>query len=99
MSAACCDQPPVHIVVWCRSESNLLSHWCDSAIDDIHDIEPGYVRLRTGDVLLLLGLLVQMMTLLRRCCRCRRLLHSRLHRAATALVVQAGQRGDLCGPL
>ena len=64
MSATCCDQPPVHIVVWCRSEANLLSHWCDSAIDDVHDIEPGYVRLRTGDVLLL-GLLVQLMTLLR----------------------------------
>ena len=65
MSPTCCDQPPVHIVVWRGSEANLLSHWCDSAIDDIHDIEPGYVRLRTGDDLLLLGLLVQLMTLLR----------------------------------
>ena len=65
MCATCCDQPPVHIVVWCRSEANLLSHWCDSTIDDIHDIEPGYVRLRARDILLLLGLLVQLMTLLR----------------------------------
>ena len=65
VGATCSDQPPVHVVVRRRSEANLLGHWCDSAIDDVHDIEPGYVGLRPGDVLLL-GLLVQVMTLLRR---------------------------------
>ena len=65
LSATCCDQPPVHVVVWCRSVANLLSRWCDSAIDDIHDIEPGYVRLRTRGILLVLSLLVQLKALLR----------------------------------
>ena len=64
MSTTGSDQSPVHVVVLARSETNLLSHWCDSTINDIHDIEPGYIWLRCRGILLWLGLLVHLMTLL-----------------------------------